>query len=87
LLSKNIKIKIYRTVIYYTVLKEEHRLMVFENRVRRKIFGPRREEVIGDWRRLPENLHGDQIKNAEMGGLRGSYRGKKRCIQGSAGET
>jgi len=31
---------------------EKHRLRVFENRVLRTIFGPRREEVIGEWRKL-----------------------------------
>jgi hypothetical protein len=39
-------------------LKEEHRLRVFENRVLRKIFGPKRDEVTGEWRRLHnEELH------------------------------
>jgi hypothetical protein len=33
-------------------LKEEHRLRVFENRVLRKIFGPKRDEVTGEWRKL-----------------------------------
>jgi hypothetical protein len=33
-------------------LKEERRLRVFENRVMRKMFGPKREEVTGHWRRL-----------------------------------
>jgi hypothetical protein len=33
-------------------LREEHRLRVFENRVLRKIFGPKRDEVIGGWRKL-----------------------------------
>jgi hypothetical protein len=33
-------------------LREEHRLRVFENRVLRKIFGPKRVEVTGEWRRL-----------------------------------
>jgi hypothetical protein len=33
-------------------LREEHRLRVFENRVRRRIFGPKRDEVTGDWRKL-----------------------------------
>ena len=52
LLSKNLKIKIYRTVIFPVVLygcetwsltlREEHRLRVFENRVFRRIFGPKR---------------------------------------------
>jgi hypothetical protein len=33
-------------------MREEHRLRCFENRVLRRIFGPKREEVTGDWRRL-----------------------------------
>jgi len=33
-------------------LREEHRLRVFENRVLRRIFGPKRNEVIGEWRKL-----------------------------------
>ena len=62
LLSKNIKIKIYRTIILPVVLygretwsltlSEEHRLRVFENRVFRRIFGPKRDEVTGEWRKL-----------------------------------
>lgn len=61
--------------------------MVCESRVRMKIFGPRRHKVIGDWRRLPEILRGDPIKNVEMAGASGSYRGEERCIHGYAGET
>ena len=62
LLSKNLKIKIYRTVILPVVLygcetwsltlREGRKLRVFENRVLRKIFGPRRDKVTGEWRRL-----------------------------------
>ena len=61
LLSKNVKIKIYRTIILPVVygcetwsltLREEKRLRVFENKVLRRIFGPRRDEVTGEWRRL-----------------------------------
>jgi hypothetical protein len=62
LLSKHIKIKIYRTIILPVVLfgcetwsltlREEHKLRVFENRVLRRIFGPKRDEVTGEWRRL-----------------------------------
>ena len=58
LMSKNIKVKIYRTVILPFVLygcetwsptvSKEHRLRVFRNRVQRKIFGPRRDEVM-EW--------------------------------------
>jgi hypothetical protein len=40
------------------ILREEHRLRVFENRVLRKIFGPKRDEVTGGWRKLRnEELH------------------------------
>jgi hypothetical protein len=34
------------------ILREEHRLRVFENRVLRRIFGPKRDEVTGEWRKL-----------------------------------
>jgi hypothetical protein len=40
-------------------LKEEHRLRVFENRLLRKIFGPKRDEVTGDWRKL----HNEELYN------------------------
>jgi hypothetical protein len=40
------------------VIGEEHRLRVFESRVLRRIFGPKRDEVTGDWRKLHnEELH------------------------------
>jgi hypothetical protein len=40
-------------------LKEDHRLRVSENRVLREIFGPKREEVAGGWRRL----HNKELHN------------------------
>ena len=62
MLSKNIKIKIYKAIIFPVVLygcetwslilREGHRLRVFENRVLRRIFGPKRDEVTGEWRKL-----------------------------------
>ena len=62
LLPKNLKIKIYRTIILHVVLygcetwsltwREERKLRVFENLVLRIILGPRRDEVAGEWRRL-----------------------------------
>ena len=62
LLSKYIKIKIYRTInlpiVLYgceswsLTLKEELRLRVFENRVLRRIFGLKRDEVTGEWKKL-----------------------------------
>jgi hypothetical protein len=66
LISKNLKIKIYKTVtlpvvLYgcetgFLILWEEHRLRVFENRVLRKTFGPKREKD-GSWRKL----HNDEL--------------------------
>jgi hypothetical protein len=38
-------------------LREEHRLRVFENRVLRRIFGPKRDEVTGEWRKLLHDLY------------------------------
>jgi len=70
LLSKNLKIKIYRTIILPVVLygcetwsltlREERKLRVFENMVLRRIFGPRREEVTGEWRR---RLHNEELND------------------------
>ena len=68
LLSKNIKIKIYRNTILPVVLygcetwlltlREECRLRMSENKVWRRIFRPKRDEVTGEWRKLQnEKLH------------------------------
>jgi hypothetical protein len=68
LITKNLKIKIHKTVIlpvvlygcktWFLTLKEEQGLRVFENSVLRKIFGPKREEH-GSWRKLHnDELHG-----------------------------
>jgi predicted ABC-class ATPase len=57
LMSKNLKMIIYKTMILSVILygcetwsltlREEHRLRVFENKVLRRIFGPKRDEVTG----------------------------------------
>ena len=62
LLSKILKIKIYRTIIlpfvlygcetWSLTLREECRLKVFENMTLRGIFGPKRDDVTGEWRKL-----------------------------------
>jgi len=59
---KNLKIKAYRNIILPVVfngfetwsltLRKERKLRVFENKVLRRIFGPKRDEVTGDWRKL-----------------------------------
>jgi hypothetical protein len=43
---------LYGCEIWSLTLREEHRLRVFENRVLRRIFGPKRNEVMGEWRKL-----------------------------------
>jgi len=69
LLSKKLKIKIYRTIILPVVLcgcetwsltlREERRLRVFENRVLGRVFGPKRDEVTGEW----SKLHNEELSD------------------------
>jgi hypothetical protein len=65
LLSKNIKIRIYKTIILpvvlhvYLALREEDRLRVFKHRVLRRIFGLTRDEVTGGWRKL----HNEKLRH------------------------
>jgi len=64
---QKLKIKLYRTIILPVVLyrcetwsltlREEHRLTVFENRMLRRVFDPKRDEVTGEWRKL----HNEEI--------------------------
>jgi len=93
LLSNNLKIKIYRTIILPVVLcgfetwsltlREERKLRVFENMVLRRIFGPRRDEVTGEWRRSHNEERNDlysspnivrAIKSRRMGWARNVAR-------------
>jgi hypothetical protein len=75
LLSKNVKIRIYNTTIILSVvlygcetcsltLREKHRLRVFEDRVLRKIFGPKRDE--GGWRKLHNELLRDLYSSPSL---------------------
>jgi hypothetical protein len=72
-------------------LREEHRLKMFLNRVLRRIFGPKIEEVARGWRRLHiEELcnflrftkcyYGDQIKEDEMGGACSTHGRDEKCV-------
>ncbi|KAJ4446933.1 hypothetical protein ANN_13635 [Periplaneta americana] len=89
LLSKNLKVRIYKTVIlpvvlyrcetWTLILREEHRLRVFENKVLRKIFGAKRDEVTGELRKLHNaELHALRLRwaghVARMGESRNAYR-------------
>ena len=107
MLSKNVKIKIYRTVILSVVLygcetwsltlREKRRLRVFENRVLRRIFGPKRDEVTGEWRKLHnEELNDlycspDSLRVIKSRGIRWARHvarmgGDERRIQGCGRE-
>jgi hypothetical protein len=85
LLSRNVKVKIYKTIIlpfvlygcetWSLTLSKEHILRVLENRVLRRIFGPKRDDVTGEWRKLHNgwlhNLYSSpniimQIKSRQM---------------------
>jgi hypothetical protein len=64
---KNIKIEIYRTIIlpvlygretWSLTLRKERTLRVFENRMLRKKFGPKRDEITGKWIKLHNELSG-----------------------------
>jgi hypothetical protein len=68
LLSKNVKVRLYKTIILPVVLygyetwsltvREEHKLRVLENRVLRRISGPKRDGMTGGWKKLyNEELH------------------------------
>jgi hypothetical protein len=68
-LSRNLKVKIYKTIILPVVLygcetwslmlREEHRLRVFESRMLRRMFGPKMDKVTGEWRKL----HNGELHN------------------------
>ena len=69
LLFRNLKIKIYRITVFAVVLfrcdkwsltlRDERRVRLFENRVFRRIFGPKRDEVTGNWR----ELHNEELND------------------------
>ena len=108
LLYKNLKIKIYRTIILPVVLcgcetwslklREERRLRVFENRVLRRSFGPKRDEVTGEWRKLHNEELNEAYSSRNIIRVTKSRRmswaehvaclgGEEKCIQGFGGET
>jgi hypothetical protein len=98
LLSRSTKIKMYGTIIlpvrlygcetWSLTLREEHSLRVCENGVLRRIFGPKMDEVTGEWRKLhteelndlyssPTSCWGVKIENNEVGGSCSTYGDRK----------
>ena len=77
---KNLKLKIYRTIILPVVLyecetwsltlREEHRFRVFENKVLRRIFGPKRDGVTGEWRKLHNEELNDLYSSPNCSGAK-----------------
>jgi hypothetical protein len=65
--------------------------------VLRRVLGPKRDEITGEWRRLHNeglyalyfSIHhsGDQVKKTEMGRACSTNGGEQRCVQGFSGET
>jgi hypothetical protein len=106
LLSRNVKVKIYKNIIFPVILygcetwsltlREEHRLRVFENGVLRSIFGPKRDEVTGEWRKLHNGeLHNTytspeiigQIKSRRMRWAGHMARTEEKSVLGSGGKA
>jgi hypothetical protein len=89
---------LYRCGTWSLILREKRRLRVFENRVLRRIFGPKRDEVIGEWRKIHieelNNLYSSpnivrviKIEKNEMGEACNAYGGEEMRMQGFGGET
>jgi hypothetical protein len=103
LLSKGTKIKVYRTIIFPVVLygcetwsltvRDERRLRAFENRVLRRIFWPKWDEVSGENYIMRSFMVSTQtnivrvIKSRRIGWAEHVARMGERCIQGFGGET
>jgi hypothetical protein len=71
---------------------------VSENRVLRRIFGPKRDELTGQWRKLhneelhnlyssPDYYYADQIEENEVGGPCGTHERGEKCVQGFGGKA
>ena len=101
-------VKKYRTIILHVVLcgcetwsltlREERRLRLFDNRVLRRIFGPKRDGVTRNWRRLhnqefyclyslPNVIRVVKPSRMRWVGHVAHIGGEERCIQGFCGET
>jgi hypothetical protein len=90
--SRNAKVKIHKTIILPVVLyrcetwsltlREEHRLRVFENKVLRRIFGPKRDEVTGEWKKL----HNGELHNLYSSPNIIKHIKSRACVTHGSGE-
>jgi hypothetical protein len=108
LLSRNVQVKTYKTIILSVVLygyetwsltlREEHRLRVFENRVLRRIFGLKRDEGMGQWRKLqngelrnlypsPDIIRQRKSRRMRWVGSCGMHRRGEKHVQGFGGKA
>ena len=87
---------LYGCELWSLTLREKCRL--FENKVLRRTFGPKRDVVTGEWRKLhneelndlyssPNIILSDQIEKNEMSRACSTYGGDERCMQGFGGGT
>jgi hypothetical protein len=102
LLPRNLKIKTYRNIMlpavlyecetWFPALREKHRLRVFENRMPRKAFGPKRDEATGKWKRWDSKEFHDLYSSPNIvrviisrtmrwRGARSTYGRKVRCLR------
>ena len=88
---------LYGCETWSLILREERRLRVSENRLLRRIFGPKRDEITGEWRKLHDEESSDLYSSPNIvrviksrsvvGGACRMYRGEERRIQGFGVET
>jgi hypothetical protein len=82
---------LYGCETWSLTLREEHRLRVSENRALRRLFGPKRDEETGGWRKLhneelhnlfssPSIIKSGQVKKDDMGGARSTNGGEEECM-------
>jgi hypothetical protein len=72
---------LYGCKTWSLTVREEHRLKVFEDRVLRRIFGPKRDEVTKGWRKLfAKYNYNDQVEESEIGMACSTNGREEECV-------